>query len=55
MWKLIFFVLINGQPLLDMRDTDGQADCHAKAVQMIEVAKKHDFPLAVRCVEIKVT
>lgn len=54
MWKLLFFVLINGQPYLDVRDTNGPADCQAKAEQMIEIAKKEGFPLAVRCVEIKV-
>ncbi len=55
MWKLLFFVLLNGQPQLGLVDVDDLESCKAKALEMIEVAKKHDLTLAVRCVQIKVT
>lgn len=55
MWKLLFFVVINGQPHLGLIDVDSQAACHQKAMQMLEVANKQEVPLAVRCVEIKVS
>ncbi len=55
MWKLLFFIFINGQPTLGIIDVKDKEDCHDVAEQIIAMAVKDNLRVALKCEFIKIT